>query len=466
MRVIAGIKWGADREMLLKVYRTIVRSKIDYCSFIYSSARKSTLRQLDTVHNQGIRISLGVFKSSPVLSLYVEAGEFPLSYRRSQLALGYLVKLHSKPLNPCHIIVNHLPLERKYERAATTTKPFGIRMKILLNEYSFDIPPLFRHQPQATAPWLTPPIFVNQSLLRYPRSTSSELEYKQYFQEILSRGQFVQVLYTDGSKNETGCGAAVVVQNRRYKFGLPSRSSIYVAELYAIYMALSIIGGIRGNVAVCSDSISSLLSLQHIYCKHPIIQDIHTLLFNLRIQGNIHADLAVKEAASVKTNIERSMPVDISRVAKEYVKRSWQREWTSVTDNKLRAIKEPVHAWDSAYRSIRREEVVVARLRIGHTRLTHSYLMCGEPTPLCNACNNCLSVQHVIAECPSYEQARRKRRKKKVQHPSRLSSPTTKASRITSAATVWDKSEDQAQHTSRFSSPATEASRITSAATV
>lgn len=68
MRVIAGIKWGADREMLLKVYRSIVRSKIDYCSFIYSSARKSTLRQLDTVHNQGIRISLGAFKSSPVLT--------------------------------------------------------------------------------------------------------------------------------------------------------------------------------------------------------------------------------------------------------------------------------------------------------------------------------------------------------------------------------------------------------------
>ncbi|XP_073973363.1 uncharacterized protein [Rhodnius prolixus] len=188
-------------------------------------------------------------------------------------------------------------------------------------------------------------------------------------------------------------------------------------------MALSIIGGIRGNVAVCSDSISSLLSLQHIYCKHPIIQDIHTLLVNLRveeinvcfiwipghsgIQGNIHADLAAKEAASMTANIERSMPVDISRVAKEYVKRNWQRVWMSVTDNKLRAIKEPVHAWDSAYRSIRREEVVVARLRIGHTRLTHGYLMCGEPTPLCNACNSCLSVQHVIAECPSYEQARR-----------------------------------------------------------
>ncbi|XP_073980244.1 uncharacterized protein [Rhodnius prolixus] len=188
-------------------------------------------------------------------------------------------------------------------------------------------------------------------------------------------------------------------------------------------MALSIIGGIRGKVAVCSDSISSLLSLQHIYCKHPIIQDIHALLFNLRveeinvcfiwipghsgIQGNIHADLAAKEAASMTANIERSMPVDISRVAKEYVKRSWQREWMSVTDNKLRVIKEPVHAWDSAYRSIRREEVVVARLRIGHTRLTHGYLMCGEPTPLCNACNSCLSVQHVIAECPSYEQARR-----------------------------------------------------------
>ena len=39
--------------------------------FIYGYARKSYLQMLDPIHNQGPRLALGAFRSSPVASLYI-----------------------------------------------------------------------------------------------------------------------------------------------------------------------------------------------------------------------------------------------------------------------------------------------------------------------------------------------------------------------------------------------------------
>ena len=66
--------WGADRTTLLKLYRSLVRSKLDYGCIIYGSARNSYLQMLDPIHNQGLRLALGALRTS-VASLYVEADE-------------------------------------------------------------------------------------------------------------------------------------------------------------------------------------------------------------------------------------------------------------------------------------------------------------------------------------------------------------------------------------------------------
>ena len=71
-RVVAHTDWGADRKVLLHLYRTIVRSKLDYGSIVYGSAREPYLKNLDTIHHQGIRLALGAFRTSPTDSLLVE----------------------------------------------------------------------------------------------------------------------------------------------------------------------------------------------------------------------------------------------------------------------------------------------------------------------------------------------------------------------------------------------------------
>ena len=92
LKVLSHTSWGADRTTLLKLYWSLVRSKLDY-GIIYGSARKSYLQMLDPIHNQGLRLALGAFRTSPVASLYVEADEPSLYSRREKLSLQYAIRL-------------------------------------------------------------------------------------------------------------------------------------------------------------------------------------------------------------------------------------------------------------------------------------------------------------------------------------------------------------------------------------
>ena len=105
LKVLSRTERGADRTTLLKLYRSLVRSKLDYGCIVYGSASKTALAKLDAVHNQGLRLSLGAFRSSPVESMYVEAHEPPLEIRREKLALQYILKLKANPENPAYDVV-------------------------------------------------------------------------------------------------------------------------------------------------------------------------------------------------------------------------------------------------------------------------------------------------------------------------------------------------------------------------
>ena len=69
LRVVGHTDWRADRTVLLRLYRALVRSKLDYGSIVYGSARRSVLKQSDQIHHQGLRIALGAFRTSLAQSL-------------------------------------------------------------------------------------------------------------------------------------------------------------------------------------------------------------------------------------------------------------------------------------------------------------------------------------------------------------------------------------------------------------
>ena len=58
LKVLSHTNWGADSTVLLQLYRSLIRSKLDYGSIVYGSARKSYLEMLNTVHHQGLCLAL------------------------------------------------------------------------------------------------------------------------------------------------------------------------------------------------------------------------------------------------------------------------------------------------------------------------------------------------------------------------------------------------------------------------
>jgi len=97
---IANKQWGADQKSLLTLYRVLIRSKLDYASFVglYGSARKSYISKLEPIANQALRLCLGAFRTSPTTSLQILCHEPPLELRRNELALKYTLKLQANPI--------------------------------------------------------------------------------------------------------------------------------------------------------------------------------------------------------------------------------------------------------------------------------------------------------------------------------------------------------------------------------
>ena len=87
MKMVAFKQWGGDRKSLTLLYCSLIRSKIDYGSFLYATAAATHLKKLDRVQFAAIRVITGALKCTPVHFLEAEANIMPLEFRRDKLLL-------------------------------------------------------------------------------------------------------------------------------------------------------------------------------------------------------------------------------------------------------------------------------------------------------------------------------------------------------------------------------------------
>ncbi|XP_015370017.1 PREDICTED: uncharacterized protein LOC107166038, partial [Diuraphis noxia] len=70
---------------------------------------------------------------------------------------------------------------------------------------------------------------------------------------------------------------------------------------------------------------------------------------------------------------------------------------------------ETTERWKNIANLYRKEEMLLTRLRIGHTRFTHhGYLMSKEEQPRCTTCGVHMTIKHILVECRQTEDARTK----------------------------------------------------------
>ena len=214
LKVLSHTNWGADRTVLLQLYRSLIRSKLDYGSIVYGLARKSYLMMLDTVHHQGLRLALGAFRTSPVESLYVEAEEPSLYLRREKLALQYALRLAANPSNPTfrvtfapHISQDLIDL---YDSKPNAIRSFGLRIAPLLTSANIDKEQIETHSVSEIPSWCIRKPIIDSSLHSEKKSESNPHLLKQNFHELQSYYSDHEHMYTDGSKDETRVGPMVL----------------------------------------------------------------------------------------------------------------------------------------------------------------------------------------------------------------------------------------------------------------
>ena len=176
-------------------------------------------------------------------------------------------------------------------------------------------------------------------------------------------------------------------------------------------------------MSYCCDSSSALQAIEHFNATQPVVLEILEWLYLLGsrgrhvsfcwcpapvgIVGNEEADSLAKSATSHINIIRCPLPVnDLYPVIRSVMLDAWQFFW-DLENQKMSEIAKSVSPW-KYYSMVRKHEVILARLRIGHSRLTHGFLMCRGPQPFCEDCIVPLTVRHLIIECPSLEDEREK----------------------------------------------------------
>ena len=161
--------------------------------------------------------------------------------------------------------------------------------------------------------------------------------------------------------------------------------------------------------------------MNHTSSKNPQIQKLlekcHELLAykeivlcwipsHIGIQGNETVDKQAKNIAFIRTNFFKIPFSNFKQSINKYILEEWQTSWNNSIGNKLLDIKPTIGEHQSVVQNIRKEKVVLARLHLGHTRVTHSYLLLGEEQPQCVGCDAPFTVRLFLLECGDYAQVR------------------------------------------------------------
>ena len=294
----------------------------------------------------------------------------------------------------------------------------------LLGKVSIDLSLIASNHIHGVAPWMQKTPYVSFEILEQKKNVSDNPALlKSVFNSIIGNSSSARFIYTDGSKTDEGVSAAVAAGEVEIAVRLPNHSTIFTAEAFAILTALKFIesNNIK-HCVICSDSLSCLLAINNYNTKNPIVAEILTHLNKLNerkqiefvwvpshigILGNEKADAIARGAILNRIDPDIKIPyTDLKFVVNQYVKSEMQSHWDLLTLNKLKLIKPRIGQTTFPNIVKRNDETRLHRLRLGHTYLTHRYLLCGEDRPLCVDCQIPLTVEHILINCPSYSVTR------------------------------------------------------------
>ena len=269
----------------------------------------------------------------------------------------------------------------------------------------------------STPIWSMPTPSAFLQLSAFPKSQYNPLFFLTKFHELTRHFHNYSFIYTDGSTQGGDSAAAAVCPGLNLSTKLPEGASIFSAEAKAIILALNYIElSFQPRFVIFSDSFSVLTAIRNLNWSNPLILQILIKYHSLReagkkiilfwipshvgIPGNEKADIAAKKALQ-NPKSDMTIPFsDFRHNISNYIKNCWQNTWNTEIHNKLHYINPRAGLGVPLHSLSRREDVVMTRLRLGHTHLTHTHILSNSPSPVCSACGTDLTVNHILLTCP------------------------------------------------------------------
>ena len=416
IRVLSSTNWGCSKTLLRKVYTAYIRSKVEYGTFLFQNIRPKSIHKINLVQNEAMRCITGARKTSPILSLQIEAFLPPLELRLQYLFIKWFIKCSSTEAKSD--IINSNCTSRFRESISNFDLPY-----FKMSEH-----PII----SAFPPWT---YLGDRIVLDLPLSWSDNERNDSLFNNYIQNNYPEHIpIYTDGSKLQDGMtSASVYVPSfgvaESYK--LNEAHNVMGAELFAILKALIISSRMINNnkIIILSDSQSALQTISNINSPgfRNIIQPIQKILSqneqitlhwvkaHCGVKGNEIADATANLAHS---NIISTMsPITVEEYHSLLGKKLllyWEKIWKESVNltNKGKFMAEQLsHIEESNWYEVkpRKMESVVSRFRIGHVGVyNHLHRFKMADSPLCVRCSTPETIEHFLMHCPLYSAQRNK----------------------------------------------------------
>ena len=200
---------------------------------------------------------------------------------------------------------------------------------------------------------------------------------------------------------------------------MTDNSTISAAEATAITLALDYyrhMDPVHHDVVVYTDSMSCLQAIEGEDTENPLICHILNLLWllsdkgthvrfcwiptNCGIEGNKRVDQLAKE--TLDHDIDHLASVhyaDLKPLFNSYIQQLVQVKWGVAVHGRDLYLLKPTLGPPKKCKHLTRVEVVITRLRIGHTKATKAHILSRGPPTTCHHCGQTLTIDRMLLEC-------------------------------------------------------------------
>ena len=405
-RRMVGKQWGLNPRTVRWMYTAIIRPILTYgcVAWVSGLRRKDNVNKLTQVQRLACKMMTGCMRSTPTAGMEVILGLTPIEIHITEAALATTTRLHR---------TGHWKDTENSSPNSHTA---------ILNAIRNEIPELQ---------------FPQDKVRKSTKDTNHfkvEISDRQHFLENRIRPMpwdpGILNCFTDGSKTETGTGAAYIMKSHNFEsqdyMHLGEHATVFQAEITAINMAsLTILeADIRDHqIHYWIDSQGAIKSLNNYITQHKCVAECKRLLNKIaenntttlhwipghtgQLGNGIADNLAKLGAEYPDEGLEPRIPVSnctITTFLKNWSKEQHQQKWQNSTDYRQTKLVLPDtnHRWRKQADKLDKTDLrILTQLITGHANLKrHLHIMGYVDSPNCQLCGEEQTAIHILTECP------------------------------------------------------------------